>query len=65
MKKEPKFKIDNSGLTRLVVKAQKGNQKAIEEIVDLVSGYIYCYCLSLLGTARTPVTRFRISCLSC
>ena len=52
MKKEPKFKIDNSGLTRLVVKAQKGNQKAIEEIVDLVSGYIYCYCLSLLGNSE-------------
>jgi len=49
MNKQPKFKIDNAKLTRLVAKAQGGNQKALDEVVNMVSGYIYYYCLTLLG----------------
>lgn len=44
----PKFKIDNSKLTRLVIKAQNGSEKALEEIANLVSGYIYYYSITLL-----------------
>ena len=43
MNKQPKFKIDNAKLTRLVAKAQGGNQKALDEVVNMVSGYIYYY----------------------
>lgn len=49
MKQNPKFKIDNSKLTRLVAKAQKGNEKATEEVVNMISGYLYYYSLTLLG----------------
>ena len=49
MNKQPKFKIDNAKLTRLVAKAQGGNQKALDKVVNMVSGYIYYYCLTLLG----------------
>ena len=44
----PKYSIDNARLTRLVAKAQKGNEKALEEVVNQISGYIYYYSLSLL-----------------
>ena len=49
MKNTPKFKIDNNKLARLVAKAQHNDQKAAEEVVNMVSGYIYYYSLSLLG----------------
>lgn len=49
MSKQPKYKIDNSKLTRLVEKAKRGNQKAMEDVVNMVSGYIYYYSLTLLG----------------
>ena len=49
MKSAPKYKIDNNRLTRLVEKAQRGNRKAMEDVVNMVSGYLYYYCLTLLG----------------
>lgn len=49
MNKQPKYKIDNAKLTRLVTKAQNGNQKALEEVINMVSGYLYYYSLTLLG----------------
>ena len=49
MKNTPKYKIDNNKLARLVAKAQHSDQKAAEEVVNMVSGYIYYYSLSLLG----------------
>ena len=49
MNQKPGFKIDNSKLARLVAKAQKGNDKATEEVVNMISGYLYYYSLTLLG----------------
>lgn len=49
MSKQPKYKIDNSKLTRLVEKAKRGNQKALDEVVNMISGYIYYYSLTILG----------------
>ncbi len=49
MKNTPNYKIDNNKLARLVAKAQRNDQKAAEEVVNMVSGYIYYYSLSLLG----------------
>ena len=49
MNKQPKYKIDNAKLTRLVTKAQNGSQKALEEVINMVSGYLYYYSLTLLG----------------
>ena len=49
MNKKPGFKIDNSKLARLVAKAQKGNSKATDEVVNMISGYLYYYSLTLLG----------------
>ena len=49
MNKQPKYKIDNAKLTRLVAKAQNGSQKALEEVINMVSGYLYYYSLTLLG----------------
>ena len=49
MSKQPKYKIDNSKLTRLVEKAKRGNQKALDEVVNMISGYIYYYSLTVLG----------------
>ena len=49
MSKKPKYKIDNSKLTRMVEKAKRGNQKALDEVVNMISGYIYYYSLTILG----------------
>ena len=49
MSKQPKYKIDNSKLTRLVEKAKRGNQKALDEVVNMISGYINYYSLTILG----------------
>lgn len=49
MSKKPKYKIDNSKLTRLVEKAKRGNQKALDEVVNMISGYINYYSLTILG----------------
>ena len=49
MSKQPKYKIDNSKLTRMVEKAKRGNQKALDEVVNMISGYIYYYSLTILG----------------
>ncbi len=49
MKKQPKYKIDNAKLTRLAAKAQKGNEKATEDVVNMISGYLYYYSLGMLG----------------
>lgn len=45
---KPKYKIDNSKLSRLVEKAKNGSEKATEEVVNMVSGYIYYYSLTML-----------------
>lgn len=47
--KQPKYKIDNNKLTRLVAKAQQGNEKATEEVVNMISSYLYYYSLGMLG----------------
>lgn len=47
--RKPKLKIDNKKIIRLVEKAKSGNKKALEQIIDEVSGYIYFYSLTILG----------------
>ncbi|MBQ1585825.1 MAG: sigma-70 family RNA polymerase sigma factor [Ruminococcus sp.] len=49
MNKQPKYKIDNARLSRLVAKAQNGSRKAMEDVINMVSGYLYYYSLTLLG----------------
>ncbi len=49
MNKQPKYKIDNAKLSRQVAKAQNGNTKAMEDVINMVSGYLYYYSLTLLG----------------
>ncbi len=49
MKNKPKYKIDNSKLTRLAAKAQKGDSRATGEVADMISGYLYYYSLTTLG----------------
>lgn len=46
---QPKYKIDNARLSRLVAKAQNGSRKAMEDVINMVSGYLYYYSLTLLG----------------
>ena len=41
-------KLNPSKLAKYVAKAQNGDKKAMEHIVDETSGYIYYYCLTLL-----------------
>ena len=49
MKNKPKYKIDNSKLTRLAAKAQKGDSRATGEVAGMISGYLYYYSLTMLG----------------
>lgn len=42
-------KINANRLAKYVVKAQKGDRKAAEHIVNETSGYVYYYCLTLLS----------------
>ncbi len=54
MKKEkPKYRIDNKKLKRLVERAQKGNEEALEQIVTEASRYIYFYSLMMLQNPET------------
>lgn len=41
-------KINANRLAKYIVKAQKGDRKAAEHIVNETSGYVYYYCLTLL-----------------
>lgn len=41
-------KINSNKLAKYVARAQKGDRKAMERIVDETSGYVYYYCLTLL-----------------
>lgn len=41
-------KLNASKLAKYVAKAQNGDRKAMERIVDETSGYVYYYCLTLL-----------------
>ena len=40
MNKQPKYKIDNARLSRLVAKAKNGRRKAMEGVIKMVSGYL-------------------------
>lgn len=46
--KRSEHKINRINLEKYVSKAQKGNKKAMEYIVNETSDYIYYYCLTLL-----------------
>lgn len=46
--KKSEHKINRINLEKYVIKAQKGNKRAIERIVKDTSDYIYYYCLTLL-----------------
>ncbi len=46
--KKSEHKIDRANLEKYVIKAQKGNKRAMENIVKETSDYIYYYCLTLL-----------------
>lgn len=46
--KKPKYRIDNKKLKRLVEKAQKGDERALEQIVTESSRYIYFYSFMML-----------------
>ena len=50
--KKPKYRIDNKKLTRLVEKAQKGDERALEQIVTESSRYIYFYSLMMLQSVE-------------
>lgn len=41
-------KLNANKLAKYVAKAQNGDKKAMEHIVDETSGYVYYYCLTLL-----------------
>lgn len=41
-------KLNANKLAKYAAKAQKGDRKAMEHIVDETSGYVYYYCLTLL-----------------
>lgn len=41
-------KINANKLAKYVARAQRGDRKAMERIVDETSGYVYYYCLTLL-----------------
>ena len=43
--------INRAKLEKYVIKARRGNKKALENIVLETSDYIYYYCLSLIGDA--------------
>lgn len=45
---KPEHKINKLNLAKHVLKAQKGNKKALEYIIKETSNYIYYYCLTLL-----------------
>ena len=45
---KPEHRINSINLAKYVAKAQKGNQKALEHIVNETGDYIYYYCLTLL-----------------
>lgn len=40
--------INSNKLAKYVARAQRGDRKAMERIVDETSGYVYYYCLTLL-----------------
>ncbi|MCH5304501.1 MAG: sigma-70 family RNA polymerase sigma factor, partial [Ruminococcus sp.] len=44
----PTPKINNKKLTKNVIKAQNGDKKALEYIINETGSYVYYYCLSLL-----------------
>lgn len=46
--KTPKPKINNKKLFKNVLKAQNGDKKALEYIINETGSYVYYYCLSLL-----------------
>lgn len=46
--KSPHYKINNNKLAKNVSKAQNGDKKALEYIVNETGNYVYYYCLSLL-----------------
>lgn len=46
--KRSEHKINKTNLEKYVLKAQKGNKRAMERIVKETSDYIYYYCLTLL-----------------
>lgn len=46
--KTPEYPINKSKLAKYVAKAQKGDSKAFEKIVQETKNYIYYYCLSIL-----------------
>ncbi len=46
--KRSEHKINRANLEKYVLKAQKGNKRAMENIVKETSDYIYYYCLTLL-----------------
>lgn len=45
---KPEHRINRINLAKYVVKAQKGNKKALEHIVNETGDYIYYYCITLL-----------------
>ncbi len=45
---KPEHSINNAKLSKYVAKAQRGNKKALEYIVNITGDYIYYYCLTLL-----------------
>ena len=49
--KKPKYRIDNKKLTRLVDKARKGDEHALEQLVTESSRYIFYYSLMMLQSA--------------
>ena len=46
--KQPTADINRKKLTKSVIKAQKGDKRAKEQIVELTYGYVYYYCLKML-----------------
>lgn len=46
--KKPEHKINRINLAKYVIKAQNGNKKALEYIVNETIDYIYYYCITLL-----------------
>ena len=46
--KQPTADINRKKLKKSVIKAQKGDKRAKEQIVELTYGYVYYYCLKML-----------------
>ena len=46
--KQPTGDINRKKLKKSVIKAQKGDKRAKEQIVELTYGYVYYYCLKML-----------------